>query len=785
MAFQDVQNPGIGGLKELTDAEALLVQSITALGSPAADRILFYDFSAGGYAFLTAGSGLTITGTTMTASASGVAGTINEIAYFDSATSIASLTVATYPSLTELSYVKGLSSAIQTQLGLKAPLASPTFTGTVTIPITPSNTTDAASKGYVDAVAQGLSVKQSVLLATAVALPTNTYLAGVITITATGTLTVDGTVTALNDRILVKNEATALKNGIYKVTTAGDVGVAAVLTRSTDMDISAEFPGAFVFVETGTVNAAAGFVCTNSTNPNVGTDSINFTQFSGAGEITASTGLQKSGNTLSIDTATTVDKTTAQALTNKDLTGAGNTFPTFNQNTTGTATNATNVGITDDTTTNATMYPLWVTANTGNLPVKVSSTKLSFNPSTGIMTLAGDASIHGLTVGLGTNSISTNTALGVGALAGANSGAGQNVAVGNQALHANTSGVNNIGLGDLALAANLGGSANLGIGTAALQSNTSGSSNVGIGIVALSSNVSGNYNVGIGQNSLNAVLGSNNVGIGYFAGAYETGSNAFYINNIDQATTAGDKANSLMYGVFNATPASQTLRVNAYLGILVNPTALVTLGAGTATASTAPLKFTAGTNLTTAEAGAMEFDGKVFYTTPVGSARGVSPSVMYSIVSSSNFTLSTSTGVQTAFESTGDVWTLAAATTYEFEGIYYITKSGTTCTIAMAFALAGGASVTSIQYWTNANNTAGGGLGGIVATTVSSTVATTTTTGNQAIFFKGLIRMNAGGTVTPQIDFSASPTSPVMNANSYIKFTPMGTNTQNTVGSVA
>lgn len=47
------------------------------------------------------------------------------------------------------------------------------------------------------------------------------------------------------------------------------------------------------------------------------------------------------------------------------------------------STNATNTGITDDTTTNATMYPTWVTTTTGNLPQKVSSTKLTFNPSTG------------------------------------------------------------------------------------------------------------------------------------------------------------------------------------------------------------------------------------------------------------------------------------------------------------------------------------------------------------------------------------------------------------------
>ncbi len=55
------------------------------------------------------------------------------------------------------------------------------------------------------------------------------------------------------------------------------------------------------------------------------------------------------------------------------------------------STNATNTAITDDTTTAATMYPTWVTAATGNLPQKVSSTKLSFIPSTGILTATGFA----------------------------------------------------------------------------------------------------------------------------------------------------------------------------------------------------------------------------------------------------------------------------------------------------------------------------------------------------------------------------------------------------------
>lgn len=67
MSFFDVQNPGIGGIDELTLAEELVVQNIAALGDPNADRILFWDDSAGGFRYLEAGTGLSITGTTIEA----------------------------------------------------------------------------------------------------------------------------------------------------------------------------------------------------------------------------------------------------------------------------------------------------------------------------------------------------------------------------------------------------------------------------------------------------------------------------------------------------------------------------------------------------------------------------------------------------------------------------------------------------------------------------------------------------------------------------------------------
>jgi hypothetical protein len=92
--------------------------------------------------------------TASTAYAAALSGTINEIAYFNSATTIASLAVATYPSLTELSYVKGVTSAIQTQIGDKAPSANPTFTGTVILPKTIEIQDTSADHQYVLAVSE-------------------------------------------------------------------------------------------------------------------------------------------------------------------------------------------------------------------------------------------------------------------------------------------------------------------------------------------------------------------------------------------------------------------------------------------------------------------------------------------------------------------------------------------------------------------------------------------------------------------------------------------------------
>ena len=179
----------------------------------------------------------------------------------------------------------------------------------------PSAAQDAATKSYVDAVKQALDIKDSVKLVTVAALPAVTYNngAGTLTADANGALSVDSVAVAANDRILVKDQANKVQNGIYTVTTLGDGSTAFVLTRAEDANANTEVTGGvFVFVEGGSTQADNGFVLSRIQdgsdndvfgNATLGTDKLTFTQFSGAGQIIDGNGIVKSGNTLNLDLA--------------------------------------------------------------------------------------------------------------------------------------------------------------------------------------------------------------------------------------------------------------------------------------------------------------------------------------------------------------------------------------------------------------------------------------------------------------------------------------------------
>lgn len=146
----------------------------------------------------------------------------------------------------------------------------------------PSNPQDAATRNYVDNAVQGLDAKAPVQMASVGA-----------NLTLSGQQTIDNVFTQVGNRILVKDQTTAAQNGIYVI-------AAGAWTRSTDMDNWAEVPAAFVFVEMGTVNADTGWLCTADPGGTLNTTAITWVQFSAAGQITAGSGLTKTGNTLSV-----------------------------------------------------------------------------------------------------------------------------------------------------------------------------------------------------------------------------------------------------------------------------------------------------------------------------------------------------------------------------------------------------------------------------------------------------------------------------------------------------
>jgi hypothetical protein len=196
---------------------------------------------------------------------------------------------------------------------------------------------DAATKGYVDAARQGLDVKRSVRAATTAAVNlTNQLEAG-------DTIDTDVVLVA-GDRVLVKNQGTASENGIYVVQSSG----AAV--RATDANGTADTGtvsgGTFTFVEEGAVNADSGWVVSTNGAITVGTDPMNWVQFSGAGQVIAGDGLTKDGNTLNVGGTTDRITVTANAVDIASTYAGQNTITTLGTITTGTW-NGTDIAVAD------------------------------------------------------------------------------------------------------------------------------------------------------------------------------------------------------------------------------------------------------------------------------------------------------------------------------------------------------------------------------------------------------------------------------------------------------
>ena len=211
----------------------------------------------------------------------------------------------------------------------------------------------------------------------------------------------------------------------------------------------------------------------------------------------------------------------------------------------------------------------------------------------------------------------------------------------------------------------------------------------------------------------------------------------------------------------------------------------------TGTALSPALSFTSGLNMTTAAAGAVEYDGVVFYGTPSASNRGLLDTSHFMVLAV-DYTGNDSSSAQKVFNlgtgSAGAI-SLPASTAYFMEATYYITRSvgGSSHTLSTLFAVS--SALTGITYTAETTSTASNILGAVSriyatgAGAVAVTGASTATNENITVTIRGIVRTNGATTFTPQIKYDSAPGgAPTILTNSYIRLTPIGTNAVTYVG---
>lgn len=205
----------------------------------------------------------------------------------------------------------------------------------------------------------------------------------------------------------------------------------------------------------------------------------------------------------------------------------------------------------------------------------------------------------------------------------------------------------------------------------------------------------------------------------------------------------------------------------------------------------APLVFSSGTNLSTAAAGAVEYDGKVIYATPQGTQRGVIPGIQFFRLDSNLVGLN-ATGVQNIF---GVGATLSSSTVYYFEMEFTLTKSAGATSHTIAVGYGGTATYNNVYINTSRYGATGTTFpwtpaaqitGSIQSTnSVSSTVLTGavgSATYVDRMTMRGTISVNSGGTFIPQYTLSAAPGGAYSTvAGSFVLIYPISSSGSNTL----
>jgi hypothetical protein len=246
------------------------------------------------------------------------------------------------------------------------------------------------------------------------------------------------------------------------------------------------------------------------------------------------------------------------------------------------------------------------------------------------------------------------------------------------------------------------------------------------------------------------------------------------INGVAATYMRSDAAPALSVSIAPTWTATHNFTAATGMGV-VSPTAVLHLKAGTATASTAPLKFNSGTNLTTAEAGAMEYDGVVsYFTNDASSGRGYRPAVQIFRLTASGAaigpTIANFFGANSAVQ-------LAAAGVYEIEAYCYFTKTtANTVTVTATTSLAPVNLNGSIQYGAGAGGTATGAANEINLFNSASTAAnfgasvSLTTAVNHLFIIRLIVEANASAS-NLRINFTSATGTVTPLRGSYYKVT--------------
>ena len=267
--------------------------------------------------------------------------------------------------------------------------------------------------------------------------------------------------------------------------------------------------------------------------------------------------------------------------------------------------------------------------------------------------------------------------------------------------------------------------------------------------------------------------------------------------NIATGATLNATTKAINIGTAGVSGSTTNIAIGSSVSGALGTTTIprIVIPAGTAAANTAPLKITTGTVLTTAEAGAVEYDGNAFYATTnyATAGRSVIPATYKLILNAVQLlgpagapALNTDYSLFTTATTAG--FNFAGSTAYNFEGFVHITKGATSTIPSFKFIITTG-SLTSILYDVQAVNVAAAGAATApvnsywTAATGGTILAAGSTTTGFYFYVRGVMRTNVAGKIAPTISFSAAPGATTQtNVNSWFQFTPVGSSTVTNIG---